>query len=135
VNESAGGSPCLVPYNGIELSKVTGNAPNDIWAVGHGTALHFDGSTWKETLSDTERVITGTRWSRSVPTMCGSRGAEITVQWAGGTNDVWFVEHGTGLLHWNGTGFDATPLAGADTVLGVQGSMFVTGQAGMVRRR
>ncbi|MFL5306708.1 MAG: hypothetical protein ACJ8F1_15940 [Polyangia bacterium] len=68
---------------GEQLNAVWAANANDVWAVGDGgTALHFDGASWR-------RVPTGT-------------GATLVGVWGGSPKSVWMLGEQGQLLHWEG---------------------------------
>ena len=95
------------------LVGVWGAASDDLWAVGAGVVLHFDGSTWSEVsgFDHTFEGVCGTasndvwlhgrsalfHWDGSTWSDFHSRGGSCSVA---GRNDVWFA-HGR-LTHWDG---------------------------------
>lgn len=84
-----------------QLHGVWAIAPNDVWAVGEGTILHFDGSAWSD----------------------GSAGAKpmtLYAVWASGPRDVWAV--GSRVLHWNGTGWSVMDTGTSDWFNAVWGT-------------
>src|SRR5262249_31139826 len=65
-------------------ARIFGRAGDDLWCYGKGTALHYDGSTWKETATE-EMVATS-----------------FTGAWSSGPNDLLLLAYGGELFHWNG---------------------------------
>jgi hypothetical protein len=64
------------------MTSVWGSGPSDVWAVGSGTVLHWDGSAWSSLSSGTLQAV------------------NASAVWGSGQNDVWIV--GSGVVHWDG---------------------------------
>lgn len=70
------------------LFGVWGTSRSNIWAVGfHGTILHYDGTSWAEVASGTDR--------------------NLAAVWGSSASDVWAVGDQV-ILHYNGTGWAKT---------------------------
>jgi hypothetical protein len=82
VNGNAASSVPL-PAMGLQIVSIRGSAANNVWAVGGGRAIQWDGARWVDR-------------SNGIPT-----GAELYDVWAFAPNDVWAV--GTRVLRWDGT--------------------------------
>jgi hypothetical protein len=150
---SSGGWCWLNPLPlGNALSSVSGTALNDVWAVGEGALLHFDGAAWSyfAGLDDGPdlyalRAIAandvwaagksgrllhfdGARWS---PVASGVTVALLGL-WASGPKDVWAVGDQDTILHFDGaawtmsrtdpTSFSPGSLTGGLTLEAVWGS-------------
>jgi hypothetical protein len=89
--------------NGSQLSKVSADASNDVWAVGRangaGLVEHWNGQTWSAMLV-------------GQPPSHNSAGTGFVAVTALSPTDVWAVGHvpgppptdiGPGIAHWNGT--------------------------------
>jgi hypothetical protein len=68
---------------------VWGSGPKDVWAVGPGDLLHWNGTAWS-----------------SVP---AGAGKSLRAVWGTGPNDVWVVggNYSGSFLHWDGTVWSA----------------------------
>jgi hypothetical protein len=104
-----------------DLYGVWGTGPNDVFAVGIGTILHWDGKTW------------------SGPSYVGVANAPVYLGvWGSGPNDVYAVGLENGLIeHWDGTSWSPIflPASVNDYFQGVWGSgpddVFVAGNNGI----
>ncbi len=71
----------------IDLEAIWGSGPDDIWAVGDSTMLHWNGSAWSSVATPLNDG-TSHHWN---------------AVWGSGANDVWAVGGYQGIiLHWNG---------------------------------
>jgi hypothetical protein len=77
-----------IPALASDLRAVWGSGPNDVYAVGGPTVLHWNGTEW----SATTRAIAGNPNLLSV--------------WGSGPSDV-FAGGGSTMFHWNGQGWDS----------------------------
>ena len=80
-----------------DLSGIWGSGNSDAWAVGIGTIMHWDGSTW--TKSETKNNF------------CSAGGS--------GKNDVWAVGSAGTIQHWDGSTWSIGPSGTADYLIGV----------------
>ncbi|MBN1343159.1 MAG: hypothetical protein JXQ73_10790 [Phycisphaerae bacterium] len=101
----------------VELTAISGNAPNDVFTVGpEGTIVHYDGSDWS--------------------VMDGGTGQWLGGVWCAGPNDVFVVGAIGTILRYDGSGWSAMTSGTAQTLTGVWGSgsadVFAVGAAGTV---
>jgi hypothetical protein len=85
---------------GFDLYAVWGDSASDVWAVGLGGAMHFDGTSWTE---------------NSPPGLVTYLGA-VT---GSGPNDVYVTESGGSVFHYDGTTWSTSPLGYSE--IGVPG--------------
>lgn len=110
----AAGSGGIVHFNGSSWVQVAlgywyalgGSSATDVWAVGGSSALdsivvgHYDGAHW------TEHLLPGISNIPLPPTF-----VQRTSVWAASPTDAWIVSAGGALAHWDGSKWDARPLA------------------------
>jgi hypothetical protein len=89
--------------NVAALTGVWGSAPNDVWAVGQQTAMHWDGSTWSE---------------KPVSTM----GFTFRGVWGRSSQEVWAVGDAGTIFEWNGSVWTAQSVPGKPGLIGVGGN-------------
>lgn len=82
---------------GNTLRGLWGSAPNDVWAVGDSTGLHWNGTAWSS--------------------VSGVAGNGV---WGSGANDVWAVAANQ-IVHWDGTRWQSafTPSAQINGIWGI----------------
>src|SRR5262245_53705725 len=101
--------PSLQNVSSMFLSGVWGSGPNDVFAIGGASILHWDGDAWRSQASGT--------------------GATLTAIWGSGPDDVFAVGGGT-IVHWDGSAWREVRRF-IDTLAGVWGSgpddVFVVG--------
>jgi alpha-tubulin suppressor-like RCC1 family protein len=109
--------------SGIEetLLSVWGSGPNDVFAVGEGIILHYDGITWSEMPGTSNTFLgvwgsspddvfavgwesailhyNGTAWSE----MATDTANDLTDVWGSGPNEVFAVGYGGTILHYTAT--------------------------------
>jgi hypothetical protein len=103
-------SPWSVSPSGTtsDLYGVWGSGPNDVWAVGSGVALHWEGTSWSVSV---------------LPTMDAGGALTLSGVWGSAANDVWAVGSATGfppefappfppgvIVHWTGVAWSSLPL-------------------------
>jgi hypothetical protein len=127
---------------------VGGSGPDDVWFIGFGEAVRWDGSALRATYPRSGTILSGVwAWSRDDAWLVGMEGTirhwtggdefgpyweavpggeELILEgvWGSGPNDIWMVGFDTlstpSLLHWDGSGVTA---AGPDVLaLGVWGA-------------
>lgn len=88
---------------GARLNGVFGASPADVWAVGDGEALRFD----------------GVRWNRA-----SGLSAQLALNgaWGSAANDVYLVGAGGAIAHWTGSGLDPITSGTTADLLAVWGS-------------
>ncbi|MFO0628978.1 MAG: hypothetical protein U0325_25615 [Polyangiales bacterium] len=91
-----------LPAMGLQIVSIRGSAADNVWGVGGGRAIQWDGARWVDR-------------SNGIPT-----GTELYDVWAFAPNDVWAV--GTRVLRWDGTTWRDTALAFSGAYFGVWGS-------------
>lgn len=91
-----------LPAMGLQIVSLRGSAADNVWGVGGGRAIQWDGARWVDR-------------SNGIPT-----GTELYDVWAFAPNDVWAV--GTRVLRWDGTAWRDTALSFAGAYFGVWGS-------------
>lgn len=144
-----------VPVHAEDLLDVWGASASDVFAVGAlGTILHYDGTTWAEMASGTDRNLSAV-WGSSGEDVfaAGARnvvlhydGAAWTTAWLGaGPNalvDIWgssgtdvFAVGSGAILHYDGDAWTQTVHAGL-TLMGVWGTsstnVFAVGDSGVI---
>ena len=87
------------------LLDIWGSAADDICAVGHGVALHYDGGGWLE--HDLPSGLPGTVFL----SIWGRRGDEI-----------WTVGTGGTIIHWNGNSWQPQATPANNTLFAVGGN-------------
>jgi len=87
---------------GADLHGVWGSGPNDVWAVGDGTILHWNGDAWSRVLGDDAAAFGGV--------------------WGTGPADVWAVGSGGAIVHWDGATLARVAGGGTSTLTAVWGS-------------
>jgi hypothetical protein len=146
------------PAAGTDLFGVAGTTSSDVWAIGHGLLLHYDGHDWTKVdagigpyedwstivaiapddvwiagESQNLRHFDGTTWT-AFPATTETR-PWFRSGYAAAPDDVWFVLARSELVHWNGSTFDHEPLVGAAELVGFGSQQWVTGENGEIRRR
>ena len=115
----AGELPVVDTGASAGLTAISGNAPNDVFAVGPGGGIvHYDGSSWSVMDSGTEEWFGGV--------------------WCSGPNDV-FVVGGIGtILRYDGSAWSAMTSGTDQTLYGVWGSgpndVYAVGAEGTILR-
>jgi hypothetical protein len=98
------------------LLGVWGSGPNDVWAVGGSTILHWNGSSWSSVASPPNGGLVGV--------------------WGSGPNDVWAVGGSGTILHWNGSSWSSFSSGTTSDLLKVWGSgpndVWAVGGAGLI---
>jgi hypothetical protein len=99
---------------------IWGSRRSDVWAVGDGNAVHFDGNTWSNDVT--------------LPTRQSLFGV-----WGSSASDVWAVGAGAVILHFDGATWSTSPSpAGGATLHAVWGSdrcdAWAVGAGGLVLR-
>lgn len=100
-------TPMTTPGVGTVFG-IWGSAPNDVWAVGGGTATG-GGFVWR---------FDGTAWT-DLPLPAGTPDAAVFKVWGNAANDVWLVGSGGLLLHWDGSSLSAHPSGTTRTIFTV----------------
>ncbi|MEZ4394981.1 MAG: hypothetical protein R3A48_28220 [Polyangiales bacterium] len=106
-----------LPIANVQIVSIRGSAANNIWAVGGGYALRYDGMRFQNR-------------SMGIPP-----GTDLYDVWAFSENDVWAV--GTKVLHWDGTTWSDALDIGAGSYFGIWGSapnnLYIVGNSVMRR--
>ena len=133
------------------LLAVWGSASNNVWAVGGGVSLRWNGTTWLR--SDPARVDLYAAWGNAANDLWAVGAHGIVVHWDGdawstalepqgrartgcagngrtgsgaiwgsGANDVWATTETAALLHWNGHAWSTLPTGANDALISVWGS-------------
>ena len=99
------------------LYGVWGSGTSDVWAVGSGGIVHWDGSAWTAVLSG-----------------IGPSGI-----WGSGASDVWAVGGSGIILHWDGSAWASVPSCTTGYLFGVWGSgasdVWAVGESGTMLER
>ncbi len=102
------------------LLDIWGSAADDIWAVGHGVVLHYDGGRWRE---------------YELPS--GLAGTLFLSIWGRSGDEVWTVGRGGTIIHWNGNSWQQQATPADNTLLAVGGnadSVWAVGEEGTIFR-
>ncbi|WP_224361242.1 CBM96 family carbohydrate-binding protein [Hyalangium versicolor] len=83
--------------NGTTIYDIWGSGPNDVWFVGPGFLLHWNGTTWTQ--------MQPPSWLNWLTSVHGS-----------GPNDVWAVGSGGTMFHFDGTSWTNYTIDMADTL-------------------
>jgi hypothetical protein len=113
---SSGGWCWLRPRpTGSLLYRVSGRAPNDVWAYGEaGAALHWDGQSW------TSRSVEGEL-------------NDVTSVWTVGPNDAWAAGD-SGFFHWDGARWTRATNTAGGAISGVGSDVWAVSQSGIFMR-
>src|SRR6185503_164010 len=108
------------PTTAVDLHGFAGTAPDDVWAVGDGATLHFDGQRWTAAAAPSPMFAAWSPAKGDVWAVAGNRvvhrsGASswltsLTVGWlygihGTGPSDLWAVGEAGAAWHFDGTGW------------------------------
>jgi hypothetical protein len=143
---------------GMPLRRVLGRNSNDIWAVGDGTMLHWEGSFWSSprwpqatqrlaglvmggsqfivAVGDSGKIerLTNNVWA--CPEAVGN--VNLRDAWGLNTSDFWAVGSQGAVMHWDGTSWSSAAISGISSIelQGISGrsaqDIWVVGEQGTV---
>ncbi len=141
----------------IPMRDAHGTGPNDIWAVGDGAIMHWDGAAWAITPSGTTEDLfavwavdpswawavgfrgdisqwDGTRWTKVF-----RADDQLDAVWAPSRTSAWAAGYSGTLVHWDGTRWSTETAPTTDIISAVWGTdasdLWIGTRAGTIHHR
>ncbi|CAN5693090.1 hypothetical protein BH11MYX1_BH11MYX1_15380 [soil metagenome] len=104
------------PFGGAPYSDIWASSASDLFAVGNGSIVHFDGASWT--------------------TMASGANVPLSDVWGSGPGDVWAVGYDGTILHYDGNAWNAAQVTTSAFLRGVWGSgphdVWAVGDGGVI---